>query len=332
MATISDVCKMAGVSKATVSRVINGTGQVKSSTREHVEAVMKELNYKPNSLAQALANSSGNSIGLVLSDFDGNYFGSLLKQASLSADKMGKKLLIADGKNQADLELEAIQSLVDKKCDVIVLYSRRLTSEQLIELNNSIDIPIVHVGRQLPNQAGYSIAFDQEKAIADALEHLLTSGHRQIAYFGPDAMSNTTRLRLSTFKSVTAAKSHLGLTTDIFCCNFSLESGYQIANDVLDSHFAFSAIVAASDDIAIGILRACREKGINVPEQLSIVSIDNEKMSEFVTPKLTTVNIPISHITEKAMLVAQEYTQGKTPDSSELISGQLIIRESTKPL
>ncbi|KOO11008.1 LacI family transcriptional regulator, partial [Vibrio xuii] len=102
MATISDVSRIAGVSKATVSRVINGTGPVKQSTRELVEAVMKELKYKPSSVAQALATKSGNSVGLVLSDFTGSYFGILLKQASDSSEKMGKQLLIADGRNIAE--------------------------------------------------------------------------------------------------------------------------------------------------------------------------------------------------------------------------------------
>ena len=129
MATITDVCKLAGVSKATVSRVINGTGQVKESTRKVVFEAMQSLQYRPNSLAQALANKKSNSIGLVLSTFDGNYFGSLLREATNVAHEAGMQLIVTDGRNDTKWEMEAINSLVDRYCDVIILYSRSLTQQ-----------------------------------------------------------------------------------------------------------------------------------------------------------------------------------------------------------
>ncbi|OEF07144.1 LacI family DNA-binding transcriptional regulator [Vibrio genomosp. F10] len=329
MTTISDVSRIAGVSKATVSRVINGTGQVKESTRELVKSVMQELNYKPSSVAQALATKSGNSIGLVLSDFTGSYFGILLKQASVSADLMGKQLLIADGHNQAESELKAVHSLVEKRCDVIVLYSRMLSSDQITALNQSIDIPIVNVGRQLPENAGYSISFDQQHAVKMAVDHLVESGHRSITYLGPTPSTPTSTSRSQGFTLAINQHTTTKIESYQHPCEFGFIEGYQAGKALLSKGSLTSAIVAASDDIAIGCIKAFSEQGMSVPKDISIISIDNDPCSAFVTPSLTTVEIPIQAIMAQAMSVAQKLIEGHTLFESEVIQGQLIVRDST---
>ncbi|WP_194435538.1 LacI family DNA-binding transcriptional regulator [Vibrio fluminensis] len=329
MATINDVCRAAGVSKATVSRVINGTGQVRQSTREKVEAVMKQLDYRPSAVAQALANQSGNSIGLVISDFTGGYFGSLLKQASVSAESMGKQLLFADGHNNAEDELKAVHSLVEKKCDIIVLYSRKLTCEQVIALNHSVPIPIVNVGRVLPKDAGYSIAFDQSDAIKKAGTHLIQLGHTHLSYMGPEPSTPTSKLRLEGFLKLVEDHAQQGVNGDIYPSSFGFEEGYLATKQHLSNGQDFgTAIVAAADDIAIGCIKALKEHGIRVPEDISIVSIDNDACSSFISPPLTTVNIPIKHITERAMTVAKQLIETGQPPEPEIYTGELIIRDS----
>ncbi|WP_047045303.1 LacI family DNA-binding transcriptional regulator [Vibrio mexicanus] len=330
MTTISDVSRMAGVSKATVSRVINGTGQVKESTKELVNAVMKELNYKPSSVARALATRSGNSVGLVLSDYTGSYFGILLKQASVSADEMGKQLLIADGHNQAESELEAVHSLVEKKCDVIVLYSRMLSAEQVIALNKSIDIPLVNVGRILPDEAGFSIAFDQKNAVELAFDHLIELGHRDITYIGPAPTTPTSISRIEGFSLAKEKHQSLTITSRISHCSFGFIEGYTTGKQLLENGEYGSAMLAASDDIAVGLIKAFTEQGISIPDEVSVVSIDNDPYSAFVTPALTTVDLPIQAIMARAMEVAQKLAQGEVKFESEMMKGYLVLRDSTK--
>lgn len=330
MATISDVSRIAGVSKATVSRVINGTGQVKESTNLLVRQVMSELNYKPCSVAQTLATKRGNSVGLVLSDFTGSYFGILLKEASMSADRMGKQLLIADGKNHAVSELKAVHSLVDKKCDVIVLYSRQLSSEQVVALNQSIDIPLVHIGRELPVEAGYSISFDQKHAIELAVDHLAKAGHRSMMYLGPEPTTPTAMSRLNGFKQAIERRSELDICVNYAMSGFGYIEGYNATKEILKNRILPSAMVIASDDIAIGCIKALSEKGILVPKDVSIVSIDNDPCSLFTIPSLTTVDVPIQEIMAQAMLVAQQLSEGQNKFNSEIIRGKLIQRDSTQ--
>ena len=332
MATISDVSRIAGVSKATVSRVINGTGPVKQSTRDLVESVMKDLKYKPSSVAQALATKSGNSIGLVLSDFTGSYFGILLKQASVSSEKMGKQLLIADGHNLAEQELAAVHSLVEKRCDVIVLYSRMLTSEQVIALNRSIDIPLINVGRQLPPEAGSSIAFDQQHAISMAVEHLVEQGHQRLLYLGPEATTPTSTSRKDGFYRTAEKYPELIGNIAHQPCAFGFIEGYEATQALIAKGLDCSAIVAGADDIAIGCIKALTEHGIAVPQQLSVIGIDNDPCSPFITPSLTTVDIPIQSMMERAMEVAQSLAESQTSPASEVIQGQLIIRHSTQSI
>ncbi|OLQ90216.1 LacI family transcriptional regulator [Vibrio panuliri] len=329
MATINDVCRAAGVSKATVSRVINGTGQVKQSTREKVEAVMAQLNYRPSSLAQALASQSANSIGLVISDFTGGYFGSLLKQASVSAEQMGKQLLFADGHNNAEDELSAVHSLVEKKCDIIILYSRKLSCEQIVALSRSITIPIVTVGRLVPQEAGFSISFDQANAVKKAGGHLIELGHKQLSYIGPKPSTPTATLRLQGFHQLVEQYAHQGVTGKVCLSPFGFMESYQATKAYLESGDCFgTAIVAAADDIAIGCIKALREQGIKVPQDISVVSIDNDPCSPFVEPPLTTIDIPIKSITERAMEVAKQLIEKGIIPKPEVYSGDLIIRES----
>ncbi|MDA0147744.1 LacI family DNA-binding transcriptional regulator [Vibrio sp. LaRot3] len=332
MATINDVCRVAGVSKATVSRVINGTGQVRASTREKVEAVMKELNYRPSIVAQALANKSANSIGLVISDFTGGYFGNLLKQASVSAEKMGKQLLFADGHNNAEDELKAVHSLVEKRCDIIILYSRMLSCEQVIALSKSIDVPLLNVGRLLPESAGYSISFDQKNAIQIAAKHLVDLGHKNLTYMGPKPTTPTSRMRLAGFLEYVEQHEEQGLVNQICESNFGFEEGYKATKKWLESNHFGSAIIAAADDIAVGCIKALKEHGILVPQHVSIVSIDNDACSPFIDPPLTTVDVPIREVTDRAMAVAQEILSGAPQPDPEVIYGQLIERASTRSL
>ncbi|MDD2841061.1 MAG: LacI family DNA-binding transcriptional regulator, partial [Tolumonas sp.] len=171
MATITDVCRLAGVSKATVSRVLNNTGQVKESTREQVYKAIQELNYRPNGLAQALATQRSNTIGLILSDFNGNFFGDLLKQAAQSVEEAGKHLIVTDGHDNPEREIAAVNMLIDRCCDAIVLYSRFLPEETLMQLIDESPVPLIVMNRQLPKAPDRCIVFAQQEAAHAAVTH-----------------------------------------------------------------------------------------------------------------------------------------------------------------
>lgn len=331
MPTIKDISEMVGVSKATVSRAINGTGQVSPQTRKAIFDAVKALNFRPNSLAQALASNRSNSIGLVLSDFDGYYFGNLMKEASRVAEQNNKQLIVTDGHNCPEREYEAIQFLAARKCDVIILYSRQMSVDDLIKIKEELSIPIINIGRTLPVSAGYSVGFNQYQAATLAIEHLIELGHKKIAYLGPPPVTNTAQLRNQVYlDQMLKHQLPIDEKLQIPCGRFCLESGYKATQQLLAQGVFFSAIFAASDDIAIGAFRALREAGISVPENVSVVGIDNEEKSAFVVPALTSIDLPISTMIGYIMDIAQQLMEGSVPEPKPLsLDGRLIKREST---
>ncbi len=149
MATMLDVSLRAGVSKATVSRVLNDTGQVKESTRKRVYQAMEELGYRPNFLAQSLATRTSNNIGLVVSTFNGFYFGRLLQQASRQAEAYGKQLIVTDGHDAPEREELAVQMLADRRCDAIILYTRFMSEKAIIRLIDTTPMPLIVINREV---------------------------------------------------------------------------------------------------------------------------------------------------------------------------------------
>lgn len=173
MATMLDVSLRAGVSKATVSRVLNGTGQVKESTRQQVFAAMEELGYRPNFLARSLANQTSNSIGLVVSTFDGFYFGRLLQQASRQTETHGKQLIVTDGHDAPEQEEQAVQMLADRQCDAIVLYTRYMSEKAIVKLMNTVKTPLVVINREVSQAPDRCVFFEQQDAAFKAVDYLI---------------------------------------------------------------------------------------------------------------------------------------------------------------
>lgn len=330
MATINDVCKLAGVSKATVSRVINASGQVKAETCKLVFDAMQALDYQPNSLAQALASKRSNTLGLVLSTFEGTYFGSLLKEATHVAHNAGMQLIVTDGHNDPQLEIKAVNSLLARRCDVIVLYSRFLSEQQFIELQTRISVPIVVINRHLDNGHSHAVCFDQKFATQLAMHHLLHKGHREIACITLPLQSPTGKLRLQTYQEI-LRDAQMSVRPELIVEGEShLESGYQCCQKLLANGGQFSAIFACNDAMAIGAIKALHEAGIKVPDECAVIGIDNEPLGEFVEPQLSSVELPIKEITREAMQMALALSQGEeVAVGTREFKGKLVARSST---
>lgn len=333
MATINDVCKLAGVSKATVSRVLNETGQVKAQTREAVLAAMQQLGYQPNSLAQALATNTTNSIGLVLPHFESSYFGSILFEAEQGAQKAGKKLLVMNSKNSEQGEKEALATLAAQRCDAILLYSRHLSEVQLLELQQQYPSPLVILNRRLHHPQLHSFGLDQTQIAQLAMLHLLNLGHRHIACITSPLVSETGKIRYQVYQQ---ALDEQGIKLDLSWTvegDNTLLGGYQAMQQLLRQGISMTAVFACNDDMALGAMRALHEHGIHVPKQVSLIGIDNEPAAAFAIPSLSSVSLPIGELTQQAISLAVEIANKKPQDAQHrLYQGSLIARESSMPL
>ncbi|MGB5445768.1 MAG: LacI family DNA-binding transcriptional regulator [Psychromonas sp.] len=331
MSTIIDVCNLAGVSKTTVSRVINGTGQVKKSTQDAVKAAMDQLGYRPNSLAQALARNQTNSIGLVLSDFQGAYTGTLIKQASASAELVNKELIVTDGHNDCEREYEAILRLEDHRCDAIVLHSRKMSVQQLQKLKQQLTVPLVLIHRELSEPLFHSVTFDQAGAVKIMMDHLISYGHRKIACItgASGRPSNDAR-----FAGYLAALKKYAIPFNrqlVKEANYGLQDGYDACQELIDSRQSFTALLAFNDEMALGALKALSDAGIQVPEQVSVAGIDNSPMARFSHPRLSSIDLPIQEMTKHAIEIALKLAAGEQCALVNEHKGKLFQRDSILP-
>ncbi len=330
MATITDVCRLAGVSKATVSRVLNNTGQVKEATREQVYKAIQELNYRPNSLAQALATQRSNTIGLILSDFNGNFFGDLLRQAAQSVELAGKHLIVTDGHDNPEREIAAINMLVDRRCDAIVLYSRFIPEEKLMEMIDELPVPLVVMNRQLPKAPDRCIVFAQQEAAHAAVTHLLELGHRDIACITARMRTPTAKARLQGYRDALADYGIQYNPNLVAHGENLIPSGYTACQELLRNGCHFSALFCCTDNMAEGAYRALSEAGLKIPDDISVFGFDNEQMTAFMTPSLSTVNIPVIDMTKMAIEQVIKLINGENTFAIPLFHGELVLRESIR--
>lgn len=331
MITMLDVSIRAGVSKATVSRVLNGTGQVKKSTRDAVFKAMDELGYRPNFLAQSLANKSSNSIGLVVSNFDGPYFGRLLRQAAKLIEASGKHLIVTDGHDTPEGELQAVQLLADRRCDAIILYTRFMSEDALMTLLESLPVPVMVINRELSQARERCVFFEQQIAAFNVVDYLIRQGHREIASITGPIATPTAQARLAGYRQ--ALEHHQIAFNDALVTNgdSSVQGGYHSCKALLATGVPFSALFASNDDTAIGAMKALYQAGMRLPQDVSLFGFDDEPSAAYLHPALSTVYLPIDAMIEAAITQAFRLINGETLRPLPPFTGELKLRESVAP-
>ena len=328
MATMLDVSLRAGVSKATVSRVLNGTGQVKESTRQQVFNAMEELGYRPNFLARSLANRTSNSIGLVVSTFDGFYFGRLLQQASRQTETHGKQLIVTDGHDTPEREEEAVQMLADRQCDAIVLYTRYMSEKAIMKLINSVQMPLIVINRDVSQARERCVFFEQQEAAFNAVEYLISQGHREIACITVPIHTPTGKARLTGYRK--ALEKH-GIPWDenrVKYGDSGMTRGYELCQELLNEKVGFSALFACNDDMALGSSKALHQAGLRIPEDVSLFGFDDAPCAKWLEPGLSTVYLPIDNMITTAIDQAIRLVKNEPIEAIPPFTGTLVLRDS----
>ncbi|AXF63441.1 MULTISPECIES: LacI family DNA-binding transcriptional regulator [Leclercia] len=328
MATMLDVSLRAGVSKATVSRVLNGTGQVKESTRQQVFNAMEELGYRPNFLARSLANRTSNSIGLVVSTFDGFYFGRLLQQASRQTETHGKQLIVTDGHDTPEREEEAVQMLADRQCDAIVLYTRYMSEKAIMKLINSVKMPLIVINRDVSQARERCVFFEQQEAAFNAVEYLISQGHREIACITVPIHTPTGKARLTGYRK--ALEKH-GIPWDESRVKYGdsgMTRGYELCQELLNEKVGFSALFACNDDMALGSSKALHQAGLRIPEDVSLFGFDDAPCAKWLEPGLSTVYLPIDNMITTAIDQAIRLVKNEPIEAIPPFTGTLVLRDS----
>ena len=330
MITMLDVARKAGVSKATVSRVLAGTRYVSKATQQKVFQAIEETGYRPNLLARSLATQKSQNIGLIVTHslFNGPYFSELLYQTATLTNNYGRQLILADGKTSADDERAAIEFLLDLRCDAIIIYPRFLDTAALEALIEQHAIPIMVVNRQLTQHAEHCVWATHQQNTFDAVRYLIQRGHQDIAFITGLPGSPTAAARLAGYQQALAAHQLPFEPGRVIQGAWTSLSGQLATQQLLASQIAFSALMASNDDMAMGAALALHEAGKRLPQDVSLVGFDDIHMAAFFLPPLTTVHVPVAEMIQHTLAQLVAMLEGKPVSVLPPFSGRLIERAS----
>ncbi|WP_448214155.1 LacI family DNA-binding transcriptional regulator [Colwellia sp. MEBiC06753] len=328
MATIYEVSKLAGVSLATVSRVMNKNARVSDKTKQKVEDAMKALGYRPNSIAQSLASSRSNSVGLLVSELHGPFFGQMMAAIEAELRAAGKHVIITTGHSEEDKEKDAIEFLIGRNCDAIIAHVEAVTDDYLIEMNKG-KIPIYLMSRFVKGLEDKCISLDNEIGGYIATKELIRLGHQDIAYIaGPQFKADASNRLLGHKRAL--AEHNIDFNPDLlYISDFKETGGSEGLKHFIDHNYQFSALVCANDEMASGAMKYAREHGYNLPKDLSIIGFDNVIFANYLYPTLTTVNNPIDDMGHMAAkLVLKQIYNKKNIEINQVFEPTVISRHS----
>lgn len=328
MATIYEVSKLAGVSLATVSRVMNNNANVSDTTRKKVTSAMNELGYRPNSIAQSLASNCSSSVGLLVSELSGPFYGPMMGGIENVFRQQSKHVIIAAGHSDKAREEQAIEFLISRNCDGLILHVEAVSDQYLIELAKG-KTPFVLLNRFIPELAERCITLNNKHGGYLAAKYVLEQGHKNIAYISGPLWKKDAQERLAGHKQ--ALEEHdIAFDEQLLYEGDFMESGGTHGYKHLHaSQHSFTALICANDEMATGAMASARECGVVLPEALSIMGYDNVFFTRHVFPPLTTINYPIDEMGRMAAnWVLSEVYQKTTPVLQTVFEPELVIRQS----
>ena len=339
MATQKDVARLAGVSVSTVSRVLNGSSLVDEKTRDKVQAAIKKLNYRPNLLAYSLRARSSRLISLILPELT-SIHASFLQQVEESCMERGYSVMVGLHRNDCEREKALIDEFQRRNGDGLILYPAIDGQNVSNNLMEYISIPVVLYEHSFGGQFG-NVTFNNYEAGAMAARYLLKLGHRNLACTVGPMGSKFLRDRFWGFYNELKKQGLTVQEKNIYRCDFNYQvSNFQSGGEAVDYFLEGrspedtpTAIWAHNDNVALGILKGLHKRGIRIPEEISVVGVDNISLTEVYYPSLTTIGQPVKKMAEKAveMLVRQIESKDGYRAGNLVMEPELVVRESTGP-
>jgi len=329
MATIRDVAKLAGVSVATISRVINQKGYVSKDTEDKIKECMLKLNYSPNSVARGLAGKETNTIALIIPDITNPFFSAIASAVENTATKLGYTTFIGNSYSNGLKEMKYIDVLKKRYVDGIIIATQQLGTDEIYELLGS-GIPVVSLDRANISEDISSVYVDHYVGATMAVEHLLSIGCQRIAHIsGPK-------------HNVVSIERQRGYTDAMYEADsfnpeyliegdFSIESGLRMTEQLMRKHPEIDGIFTSNDLMAVGALKTLLRSGRKVPEDVALIGFDGIDIMGLVEPEISTVAQPIYEMGRQA--VYQLVRQMEMKDNSQVqlqnLELQLIQRTTT---
>ena len=293
---LEQVARRAKVSTATVSRVLNNASVVKNSTRARVMRAIEELKYHPNLHARNLAGGKSNTIGVIVSNMENPFFFDIYKTMESDAHSHGFEVVVANTDYRSEQLVSSIRLMIGRRVAGLAAIVSEMEPALIEELTES-RIPVVFYDVGASRKNVTNIRVNYRRGVEKVIDYLHSLGHRRLGFVGHHAVLEPINERLKTV--IEAAARFPSLEVRTAADTDTLEGGRQAARALLGTGYRPTAMICVNDIMAVGALRELRERGIRVPQDMSVTGFDNVKLSEFCYPALTTVHIPrdrIGHI------------------------------------
>ena len=336
--TIDDVARVAGFSKSTVSRVLNDRTQyMRKETRQRVLKAMDDLGYRPSAVARSLVSKRTHTVGLLISDVGNPFYPEVIHGVEDVAMEAGYDVFLCNTSYDLKRGMAFVRSLADKQVDGTMLMSSSMSDELVLELAHH-QIPVVVLDWQLDVVDGVvgTIAVDFETGIQTAANHLVDLGHRRFAHVSGPAALRTAHTRRDVFLHALANRGIDPASVVVVEGNFRIDGGRQAMAELASLRERPTAVFAANDLMALGIVWEARKRGLDVPQDLSVVGLDDILLAQQNVPSLTTIALPRYEIGSTAMqmildLITMSHEPRSTPICRDVVSTHLKVRQSTAP-
>jgi len=333
MPTIRDVAKVAGVSPMTVSRAINRSGPVSEDARARVEAAVEELGYVPNRLASSLRSDKTDLVALILSDMTNTFWVEVMRGIEDALTKHGLYVILGNSDDSVVKEEDLLSSLAERRVDGFILRPAD-TQGRAVELAQSYGIPIVVLDYAMPDVKVDVVRGDSVGGAYQLSKLLLDLGHRRIAILTGAQRASTATMRVTGYRR---ALEGAGVAVDpalIYYDDFTLEGGYRMAVQALALHPRPTALLAANNRIAFGTLRALRDAGLRIPQDISVVGFDELPVETAEHPFLTVAEQSPHNMGCRAaeLLLSRIAGQGPPAPQEIVLPTKVVFRQSCGPV
>ncbi|MEI6101729.1 MAG: LacI family DNA-binding transcriptional regulator [Eubacteriales bacterium] len=330
IATLKDIASEAGISVTAVSKVLNHKGGISRETVERVMVIAEHLGYRANFIAKSLKINSTKTLGLVISDSSQSFFGTIIKGAEEEAARNGYNIILANTNRKRETEKKAINILLQKRIDGLLLAASMLTRDEDIGYLDSMGIPYVFLIRRSERIEVSFVGNDNVLGASCMVDYLIKTGSRKIHFLNMAKNSTSSQERLSGY--INSLESN-GIAYDpslVYYISPKIEEGYRVMRNILENGGHAEALFCGCDNLSIGAIEAILEKGLDVPRDVRVCGYDDIEFAAYLRRPLTTMRQPKEIIGTKGVeLLLNQINRVNDQPKIILLKSELVVRQST---